>query len=67
VNQGRKYEEINLGDRAEYKRTVTQNDVLLFAGFSGDHNPIHLDEDYAWGTMFGQRIAHGMLSACFLS
>ena len=65
--QERKYEEINLGDRAEYSRTVTQNEVLLFAGLSGDHNPIHLDADYARGTRFGQRIAHGMLSACFIS
>lgn len=42
-------------------RTVTEADVVLFAGLSGDYNPLHTDAEYARGTRFGQRIAHGLL------
>lgn len=48
-------------------KTVTEADIILFAGISTDVNPAHLDEEYAKGTMFGGRIAHGMLSAGFIS
>ena len=47
-------------------RTVTEADVVLFAGLSGDYNPLHTDAVFAAGTPFGQRIAHGML-ACSIS
>ena len=45
-----------------FRRTVTQDRVTAYAHASGDHNPIHLDEEFASTTRFGQRIAHGMLS-----
>ncbi|UCE12453.1 MAG: MaoC family dehydratase [Candidatus Heimdallarchaeota archaeon] len=61
------YDEIKIGDRADYKRTITEDDIKLFAEVSGDHNPLHLDEDYAKKTFFQGRIAHGMLSASFIS
>lgn len=44
-------------------RTVTEADVVMFAGLSGDYNPLHTDAEFAKGTPFGQRIAHGMLAA----
>ncbi|HRY55720.1 MAG TPA: MaoC family dehydratase [Spirochaetia bacterium] len=52
---------------ASFSKTVTESDIAAFAGFSGDFNPVHIDEDYAKGTMFKGRIAHGMLSAAFIS
>ena len=56
-----------IGDKLEgFRRTVTQDRVTAYAHASGDHNPIHLDEEFASGTRFGQRIAHGMLSLAFV-
>ena len=49
-----------------FRRTVTQDRVTAYAHASGDHNPIHLDEEFASTTRFGQRIAHGMLSLAFV-
>ena len=48
-------------------RTVTECDIILYAGISGDFNPAHVDAESAKNSMFGQRIAHGMLSAGFIS
>lgn len=55
------------GDSASFTKTITQADVVLFAGISGDSNPVHLDAEYASKSRFGRRIAHGMLTASFLS
>ncbi len=60
-------EDIAVGMRASFAKTVTDADIVLFAGLSGDTNPVHLDQVYAEGTMFKGRIAHGMLSAGFIS
>lgn len=60
-------EDLEKGMRAEIERTVTSEYVDSFAEVSGDKNPLHLDEDYARETMFKGRIAHGMLSASFIS
>ena len=49
-----------------FQRVVTQDRVTAYAHASGDHNPIHLDEEFASTTRFGQRIAHGMLSLAFV-
>lgn len=49
-----------------FRRTVTQDRVTAYAHASGDHNPIHLNEEFAMSTRFGQRIAHGMLSLAFV-
>ena len=49
------------------ERKITQNDILLFSKVSGDQNPVHLDEEYAQQTIFGRRIAHGMLTASLIS
>jgi acyl dehydratase len=48
-------------------RTITESDVMAFAGLSGDYNPIHTDAEFAAGTPFGQRIAHGLLGLAILS
>lgn len=64
---GYKFEELSVGQSAVYARTVTEADILMFAGVSGDYNPVHINEELAASTMFGGRIAHGMLSAGFIS
>ena len=58
---------VKVGDRAEFEKTVTAEDVARFANVTGDTNPLHRDPDYAAKTRFGQCIAHGMLSAGFIS
>lgn len=62
-----RYEELAVGQTAEFSKTVTEADVVLFAGVTGDFNPAHLDAVYAERSRFGGRIAHGMLTASFLS
>ena len=59
--------EIKLGDNFSKDRIVTDELIRRFADISGDHNPIHLDEEFAKQTRFGRRIAHGMLSGAFIS
>src|SRR3989304_4247089 len=58
---------VKVGDRAEFEKTVTAEDIQKFAEVSGDTNPLHRDPAYAAKTRFGQCIAHGMLSAGFIS
>ena len=65
--QGLYLEDLEIGMTAVYSRTVTDADVVLFAGISGDSNPVHLDNEYAKDTQFKGRIAHGMLTASFIS
>ena len=60
----------DLAPGAEFRsagRTVTESDIMAFAGVSGDTNPVHLNEEFAIGTPFGGRIAHGMLTASLIS
>ena len=58
---------IKIGDTFATTREVTDELIREFAELSGDHNPIHLDEEFARATRFGRRIAHGMLSGAFIS
>jgi 3-hydroxybutyryl-CoA dehydratase len=60
-------EDLSVGMTACLARTVTEADVILFAGVSGDSNPVHLNQVYAEKTRFKSRIVHGMLSAGFIS
>jgi len=64
---GRTYDQLSLGDSDRFSKTVTDSDIYLFAGVTGDLNPAHIDEAYAQETFFKTRIAHGMLSAGFIS
>ena len=59
--------EMKIGDSASFTKTVSETDVYLFAGISGDFNPAHVNQTEAEKGMFGKRIAHGMLSAGFIS
>lgn len=59
--------EIEVGMKASYSQTITDADIKAFAGISGDHNPVHVDSEYAAGSRFGKRIAHGLMSAGFFS
>ncbi|MDP2838677.1 MAG: MaoC family dehydratase [Syntrophales bacterium] len=64
---GKTIEQIKLGDAAEFSKTVAESDVYLYAGITGDLNPAHINEAYAGNTFFKTRIAHGMLTAGFIS
>ena len=57
----------SIGDSAEITKTIEQADIDAFAGVTGDHNPVHVDEEFAKTTRFGRRIAHGMLTASLIS
>jgi acyl dehydratase len=57
----------SVGDSAEITKTIEQSDVDAFAEVTGDHNPVHVDEEFAMTTRFGKRIAHGMLTASLIS
>lgn len=61
------FEELEVGMSSTYAKTITETDIVLFAGMSGDNNPVHLNHEFASATMFEGRIAHGMLSAGFIS
>jgi len=61
------YDEISIGQTADYSKQVEETDIRMFAAVSGDVNPVHLDEAFAAGTMFGGRIAHGMLTGAVIS
>lgn len=60
-------EELEVGMSAFYSRTITEADLVLFAGMSGDYNPLHLNREFAEQTQFGGPIAHGMLTASLIS
>ncbi len=60
-------EDLSVGMSASYAKTITDADVVLFAGVTGDDNPVHINEEYAAETMFKQRIVHGMFSAGLIS
>jgi len=67
MQQGFYFDELRLGQSAERSHVVGVRDIEAFAAVSGDTNPVHLDEAYATATPFGGRIAHGMLSAAYIS
>ena len=60
-------EDLEIGMSASFAKTITDADILMFAGVSGDTNPVHLNEEFAGATPFKGRIAHGMLTASLIS
>lgn len=58
---------LNPGDKASRTTTITDEMIRAFADLTGDTNPVHLDDEYAAGTRFGRRIAHGMIAAGLIS
>lgn len=60
-------EDLSVGQSAAFSRTVSETDIVMFVGITGDTNPVHIDEEFAKRTMFKTRIAHGMLTAGLIS
>lgn len=67
IMKGKTIKELKLGDNAEFAKTITETDVYLYAGITGDINPAHINETVAKESMFKGRIAHGMLTAGLVS
>lgn len=61
------YSALEVGQTASFEKTVGERDIQLFAAMSGDRNPVHLDAEFAAGTLFRERIAHGMFSGALIS
>ena len=61
------FADVKVGDTESFSKTVTEADIVNFAGTTGDFNPVHVDAEYASKSMFKERIAHGMLMAGFIS
>ena len=61
------YEEIQIGDIADFSKTISEFDIYQFAGITGDFNPMHINEEFADTTIFKDRIAHGLLTGSFIS
>ena len=61
------YEEIHVGDKASFTKTIAESDVYQFAGITGDFNPVHINSEFANQTIFKERIVHGILTAGFIS
>lgn len=62
-----KFADIKVGDTASMSKTISEHDIYTFAGVTGDFNPVHVNTEFAKGTMFKERIAHGMLSVGMIS
>lgn len=64
---GRSYDELEVGMSDSFSKTISESDIYLFAGITGDFNPVHVNEDFAKATPFGTRIAHGALPQCLIA
>lgn len=64
---GKTIDHLQAGDFAQFSKTITEADIVLFAGITGDLNPAHINEEYAKNTFFKTRIAHGILLGGFIS
>ena len=64
---GFSYDQLQIGMKASFTKTISETDVYLFAGISGDFNPMHVNEEFAKLTPFGRRIAHGALPQCLIA
>src|SRR3954462_1582136 len=64
---GYEFKELRVGMSAAFAKTITEADIVMFGGVSGDNNAIHINEEFAASTVFKGRIAHGMLSASVIS
>src|SRR5690348_8625636 len=67
MKKGKTFAELAVGMTVSIQNTVSEQDVIDFARVSGDHNPLHMDEEYAKTTQFKTRIAHGALTASYIS
>ncbi len=67
MKKGKSFDELEVGMTVSIEHQVSEQDVIDFARVSGDHNPLHMDEEYAKETVFGGRVAHGALTASYIS
>lgn len=67
MKKGKTFADLAVGMTVSIQNTVSEQDVIDFARVSGDNNPLHMDEEYAKTTLFGGRIAHGALTASYIS
>lgn len=65
--QGKTIDQLKIGDKAQFAKTISESDIYLYAGLTGDFNPAHINTIYAEKTPFKTRIAHGMLLGGFIS
>lgn len=65
--KGLTIDQINVGDKAEFSKTISESDIYLFAGITGDFNPAHINAEQAKDTIFKDRVAHGMLISSLFS
>lgn len=61
------YKDIHVGDQASFTKTIAESDIYQFAGITGDFNPLHVNAEFAKTSLFKERVAHGMLTAGFIS
>ena len=59
----KRFDDIQVGDKATFSKTMTESDIFAFSAITGDFNPIHVDAEFAKGSVFKQRVVHGMLTA----
>ena len=67
MHAAREFSSFAVGEAVTFSKTITEADIVLFAGVSGDTYPLHVDAEYAKTTRYGQRVAHGMLAASLFS
>jgi len=67
MEQGKEIDEIQIGDKASFAKTITESDIILYAGITGDFNPLHMNEEFAKGTIFKGRVAHGGITMGLIS
>ncbi len=67
MQKGKTIDQLEVGEKASMRKTITESDVFSFAQISGDTNPLHLDKEYASKSLFKERVAHGMLTAGLIS
>ncbi len=67
IKLGKTIKEISIGDSASFSKTITETDIYLFAGITGDFNPMHVNEEFSRKTMFGKRIAHGGITTSLIA
>lgn len=67
MEQGKSIDELKVGDNASFSKTVTEADIILYAGITGDINPLHIDEEYAKKSIFKGRVAHGGITKGLIS
>ncbi len=63
----KKFEDIQIGEKVSFGKTITEADVFAFAGITADFNPIHVNVEFAQKSFFGKRVAHGMLTASLIN